>query len=106
MITSTDTRIWGIIMMSPEVCRSAKDGDKQKKGTNNLDRSSGPEKEKTHEPQHQHRRHDRHAHGAKQPLDLPVLRRDVGLQILRAGDGPRLGMAHPPVIHQKEGASI
>lgn len=35
------------------------------------------------------------------PLFVPVLSVDIGLQILGAGNGPRLGMPHPPFIDQQ-----
>ena len=57
----------------------------------------------------QHQRHDAgqdgrkggEAHRAHQPFPDPVLPVDVGLQILRAGDVPGLGVAHPVFVDEQ-----
>ena len=44
---------------------------------------------------------DRHADRAGEPFDGFIVRGDVRLQVLRAGDGPRGRTADPPAVHQQ-----
>ena len=45
--------------------------------------------------------HERYSHRAEQPLLALVAGSDVGLQILRAGDDPRIGAPHPVFIDKE-----
>ena len=46
-------------------------------------------------------RHERYSHRAEQPLLALVAGADVGLQVLRAGDDPRIGAPHPVFIDKE-----